>query len=579
MGKHTVADEMWDMLAAAGVQRCYGIVGDALNPTMDALARRKDIEFVHVRHEEWGAFAASADARISDRPVALCGTAGPGVTHLLNGLLDAKHERSKVIVVGGDVETHLIDTEAIEEVSPYDLFREASLYTGRVVNAMQARAVFAQAINTCVTLSGPTVISLPGDIAAAEAVGQNKHFHPASAQHGPVCAEALDTIAELINNAEKITIFGGDGCGRCAEDVVALAKHLQAPVGYSYKGKQFLEPNNPNAVGMTGLLGYGGCHDALFGADLVLMLGTDFPFPNFMPNLKDTAIVQVDINPMHLGRRNPVTYAAAGDVGETVRALLEAVPARTDSAFLERHVATTKAWREKLDRYVHAQKEDLAIRPELVAHVLDEVAAPDAMLWVDTGTACMWAARNMIACPGRRMKGSFSWASMANASPNAFGGKQAAPHRQSIALCGDGGFSMLGFSDIITEVLHKTPVVHVIFNNALLDFVNIEQQEAGLIPFGTDLPNPNYAAVAEALGAMGIRVEKPSELRPALVKALSHDAGPVVVDVVVDSYALAKPSHIPAETLKGFTLSAIKQMAHGHAGEIMHEIEHNLRLI
>lgn len=578
MSKPTVADQMWDMLAEAGVKRVYGIVGDALNPTMDALSRHKNIEFVHVRNEEWGAFAASADARISEGPVAVCGTAGPGVTHLLNGLLDAKHERSKVIAVAGDVETELIDTEAIEEISPYDLFRTASLYTGRVVNRKQAPQVFAQAINTCVAESGPTVIALPGDIASQDAE-DIPTYTPVHHDRGCINDKALDTLVELIEEAKHITILGGDGCRHSADDVIALAQKLDAPVGYSYKGKQWLEPDNPNAVGMSGLLGYGGCWDAMHNADLLIMLGTDYPFPTFLPDPGKTKIVQIDINPTHIGRRVPVVLGAHGDVGETARALLKRVTQRDDEKFVSEHVETTKKWHEKLHSLVENPNKDKAIRPELVAHLVSELADDDAMFFMDTGTPCIWNSRHMIAKKGQVMMGSFSWASMANASPNSFGAKKAAPHRQSIAFCGDGGFSMLGLGDIITEVQHKTNNVHIIFNNTLLDFVNIEQQEAGLVPFGTDLPNPNYAAVATALGATGERVEKVEDLRPALERALNHTGGPVVLDIVVDKYALAKPSHIPLETLEGFTLSAMKQSTHGHLGDILEEALHNWKLL
>jgi pyruvate dehydrogenase (quinone) len=576
--KRTVADDLWEMLYRAGVRRCYGIVGDALNPAMAALSRRNDIDFVHVRHEEFGAFAASAEALLTGQPVAVCGTAGPGVTHLLNGMLDARHERAPVIAVAGDVETNIIDTEAIEEISPYDLFRTASLYTGRVVNSAQARAVFDRAITTSVAERGPTVIALPGDVAGAPAPDGEVHYRPPVAAAIAASTADLDAVAELVNRASKVMIFGGDGCRDAAPGVVALAQKLQAPVGFSYKGKVWLEGGNPNAVGMTGLLGYGGCYHALKEAELVLMLGTDFPFPEFL-TAGSAAIVQVDNRAGHLGRRVPLARAVLADVGSFVPALTGRVKAKQDTVYLDGALDVSARWHKRLNHYVDGGDKRAPIRPEYVAAVLDELLDDDAIVSVDTGTPCIWSARHMTFGGERRMVGSFSWASMASASPNAFGASLAYPGRQVVALCGDGGFSMLALGDLITEVQRQSRVVHVVFDNSRLDFVDIEQQEAGLVPFGTDLPNPDFAKVAEAIGAKGIRIEDPAQLRAGLTEALAATAGPVVVDVVVDQHALALPSHVPEETAKGFTLSLLKRVRHGDIGGVLHEATDNVELL
>ena len=574
-----VADVMWEMLAAAGVKRCYGIVGDALNPVIDALRRNGKIEFIHVRHEEYGVFAAVAEAYLSGNPVVVCGTAGPGVTHLFNGLMDARKEGAAIIAIAGDVETKLMDTAALEELNPYKFFDTACLYIGRIVNPEQARAVITTAILTAVVDKGPTLISLPGDIASASAPNHsaNQFAIPAPPVFRPADAD-LDKLAEMIEAAKKVAIFGGDGCRDARDEVLQLAARLKAPVGYTFRGKQWLEHDNPNAVGMTGLLGYGGAYKAIHDADLVLLLGTDFPFSEFLPG-DDVKKVQIDRNAKHIGRRTAVDLALVGDVQATVAALLAKIPDKTDSRFLEKQVAETDSFRELLQHYVSHGPGIKPIRPEFLTATLSELASPDAMFFADTGTACIWLARYVQGATNRRLFGSFSWASMANAAPNAFGAQLAYPGRQTIALCGDGGFTMLGLGDLLTQVQRKTPVVQVILNNASLDFVNIEMQEAGVGPFGVDFNNPNFARVAEAMGAKGIRIEDPGDVRDGLAEALAHKGGPVVVDAVVDCYALSLPSHIPFHTVGGFTLSLAKQVLNGKMDSVIKTIKRNVDLV
>jgi pyruvate dehydrogenase (quinone) len=569
---------MWEMLANAGVRRCYGIVGDALNPIIDALRRNGQIEFIHVRHEEYGVFAAVADAYLTGNPVAVCGTAGPGVTHLFNGLMDARKEGASVIAIAGDVDTRLIDTYALEELNPYKFFDTACLYVGRVVNPEQARAVFTTAILTAVVDKVPTVIAMPGDIASANAPDHFPHkvTIPSAALVRPADAD-LDKLAEMIEEADKVAIFGGDGCRDARDEVLRLAGLLQAPVGYTFRGKQWLEHENPHAVGMTGLLGYGGAYKAIHDADLLLLLGTDFPFSEFLPG-SAVKKVQIDKNPKHLGRRTPVDLALVGDIKATVAALLPRVRSKSDSGFLEKHIAETRSFDELLQHYVEKGPSIKPIRPEFLAATLSELASDDAMFFADTGTACIWMARHIKGGTNRRIFGSFSWASMANAAPNAFGAQLAYPGRQTIALCGDGGFTMLGLGDLLTQVQRKMPVVQIILNNESLDFVNIEMQEAGLVTFGVDFKNPNFAKVAEAMGAKGIRIEEPGDLRDALTEALAHRGGPVVVDAVVDPYALSLPSHIPFHTAAGFTLSLAKQVLTGEMDSVIRTIGRNIGL-
>jgi pyruvate dehydrogenase (quinone) len=573
-----VADLMWEMLEKAGVKRCYGIVGDALNPVIDALHRNGKIDFVHVRHEEYGVFAAVADAYFTGKPVAVCGTAGPGVTHLFNGLMDARKEGASIIAIAGDVETSLIDTAALEELNPYKFFDAACLYVGRVVNPEQARAVINTAILTAVIDRGPTLISMPGDVAASAAssgvhkvaIPVHPVFHPADAD--------LEKLAGIIEDAKSVAIFGGDGCRDARDEVIALATKLKAPVGYSFRGKQWLEHDNPYATGMTGLLGYGGTYKAIHDADLLLLLGTDFPFSEFLPG-DGVKKVQIDRNPKHLGRRTPVDLALVGDVKATLASLLPKVSTRSETSFLEKHLTETRDFNELLNHYVEKGPGIKPIRPEFLAATLSQVASDDAMFFADTGTACIWLARHIKGGMKRRLFGSFSWASMANAAPNAFGAQLAYPGRQTIALCGDGGFTMLALGDLATQVQRKARVVQVILNNESLDFVNIEQQEAGLVPFGVAFKNPNLARVAEAMGAKGIRLEDPGDVKDGLAEALSYRDGPVVVDAVVDPFALSLPSHVPLHTAKGYTLSMARQVLTGNMDSVIKTIERNVRLV
>jgi len=572
-----VADAIWELLYAAGVRRCYGIVGDALNPTIDALRRNGGVEFIHVRHEEYGGFAAVADAYLTGDPVAICGTAGPGVTHLINAMIDARKEGAPIIVIAGDVETSIIDTDALEELNPYQFFQTASLYTGRIVNPHQVRAIVQTALRTAIAERGPTVISVPGDIAVQAVSGPlDPIVRVSTAVLRPTDAD-LHRLAAMINAAERVTIFGGDGCRGAHDEVLAFAQKLKAPIGYAFRGKQYLEYENPNAVGMSGLIGYGGAHRAMHEANLLLMLGTDFPFSEFLPDHRVTK-VQIDRDPKHLGRRTAIDLGLVGNVKDTIAALMPFVEEKTTTAHLDRALSSTREWYGSLAEYVKRGPSLKPIRPEYLVATLDRLAGDDAFFGVDTGTPCIWAARYLRATANRSIFGSFTWASMASAAPNAMGAQLASPGRQTIALSGDGGFTMLGLGDMLTLVERKLPVVVIVFNNGSLDFVRIEQQEAGVAPFGTDFLNPNFALVAQAMGAKGIRLEDPANVEDALREALAHKGGPVVVDAVVDPYALSIPAHVPMHVAAGFTLSALKQIVSGHPALVIEEVEHNLSL-
>jgi pyruvate dehydrogenase (quinone) len=462
-------------------------------------------------------------------------------------------------------------------LNPYLFFATASLYTGRIINPQQTRAIVQTALRTAIGDRGPTVISLPGDV-AVKAVDET--LDPIVRTNPPVVRPSdadMQRLAEMIAAAERVTIFGGDGCRNSHDEVVALANKLKAPVGYTFRGKQYLEYDNPNAVGMTGLIGFGGAYQAIHEADLVLMLGTDFPFPEFLPD-HGVKKVQIDLDDTHLGRRTPIDLGLVGDVKPTLSMLLPMVAEKTATKHLERALDLTRAWERSFAKNVERGSSHKPIRPEYLVATLDKLAADDAFFGLDTGTPCIWAAHHLRATAKRTIFGSLTWASMACAAPNAMGAQFAHPGRQTIALSGDGGFTMLGMGDMLTLVERKLPVVIIIFNNSSLDFVRIEQQEAGVAPFGVDFKNCNFADVAAAMGAKGIRLEDPADVESALREALAHTGGPVVVDAVVDPFRLSIPSHIPIETAVGFTLSAWRQITSGEGNLLTDEIKHNLDL-
>jgi pyruvate dehydrogenase (quinone) len=574
----TVGDRLWELLISAGVRRCYGIVGDALNPVIDAMRRNGGIDFVHVRHEEYGVFAAVAEARLTGKPVAVCGTAGPGAVHLVNGMIDARREGVPLIVLAGDTESSLLDSQTVEENNPYQFFQSSAVYISRLVNPHQLRTVVTAALMTALSAGGPSVLAIPGDVAASDAPDDNFVLRLPRVPHPAAPDADLAEIAGVINRAESVAIYGGYGCIDAAAEVRALAERLSAPVGYSLKGKQFLEHDNPNAVGMTGLLGYGGCWEAINHADVLLMLGTDFPFSEFLPQ-NDVQVIQINRDGTRLGRRVPIEIGAVGDVGASVTALMKLVDAKPRSHLLDRCLKKTEHFHARMRHFTDKGPHIKPIRPEYLAATLNSLAADDALFFADTGTAIIWAAHLLELGPDRRLFGSFSWASMANASPNAFGAQTAFPGRQTIALCGDGGFTMLALGDLLTEVERQAQVVHVVLNNGGLEFVKIEQQEAGVVPFGTEFKNPNFAVVAEAMGAKGIRVEEPADMAAGVQAALEHRGGPVVLDVVVDPHAIAVPAHIPADTAKGFTLSAAKEVLTGRFDDVFDTATHNIGLL
>ncbi|WP_329173699.1 pyruvate dehydrogenase [Streptomyces sp. NBC_01477] len=575
MAKQTVAEQFIDILVRAGVQRLYGVVGDSLNPVVDAVRRNRSLEWVHVRHEETAAFAAGAEAQLTGRLAACAGSCGPGNLHLINGLFDAHRSMAPVLALASHIPSSEIGTSYFQETHPDRLFTECSHYSELISNADQMPRVLQTAIQHAVGRGGVSVISLPGDIAA----------HPAprrSIEHALVTRRPavrpgdseIDALARLVDGARRITLFCGSGTAGAHDEVMAFAERIKSPVGHALRGKEWIQFDNPYDVGMSGLLGYGAAYEAMHECDLLLLLGTDFPYNAFLPD--DVTIVQVDVRPEHLGRRSKLDLAVWGDVGETLRCLTPKVREKSDRRFLDRMLkkhsdaleGVVRAYTRKVDKH-------RPIHPEYVASVLDEEAADDAIFTVDTGMCNVWAARYLTPNGRRRVIGSFSHGSMANALPQAIGAQFLDRRRQVVSMSGDGGFTML-MGDFLTLVQYDLPVKVVLFNNSSLGMVELEMMVEGLPAYGTANHNPDFAAVARAAGAYGVRVEKPKELRAALKDAFRH-RGPALVDVVTDPHALSLPPKITGEQVGGFALSVGKVVLDGGVGRMVQMARSNLR--
>jgi pyruvate dehydrogenase (quinone) len=562
-------------MVEAGIRKVYGIVGDSANPIVDALRRHSsDIEFVHVRNEEAGAFAAGGDALISGRPTAVLGSSGPGSVHLLNGLYDCQRNAAPVFAIATHIPSAEIGTGYFQETAPAFIFEDCCNYVGTISSATQMPRISELALQAAILGRGVGMVILPGDIAAAEVehdliqrplITQRPLIRPANAD--------IDRAAELVNRAKKIVIFGGYGTKDARAEVLKLSDKLKAPIGYAYRGKDVLEAENPNAVGMTGLLGWGAVTAALHDCDLVLMLGTDFFYHAFLP-AKPT-IIQVDDNASHLGRRASVDLGLTGDVGETLRTLLPKLDKRDDTKFLDKITKHHTKIVKHLQTYVDHKGSGEGLRPEMVATALSDLAEDDAVFSIDTGMCNVWGARYLHMKPGRRLLASFGHGSMANAMPQAIGAKVGSPDRQVIALCGDGGFTML-MGEILTAAGLDIPVKLMVFNNSTLGMVRAEMMVVGYQPWGTDVRNPDFGAMARAVGVHGERVEHADDIRPAITRAFEHD-GPALIDFVTDPRALAMPPTTTLEQVKGFALTTSKLVFSGEVAEVWEQAKSNIR--
>jgi len=569
----TVAEHLVEALVNSGVRRIYGVVGDSLNSIVDAVHHNKKIEWIHVRHEEAAAFAAGAEAQLTGNLAVCAGSCGPGNLHLINGLFDAHKTLASVLAIAAQIPSTEIGTDFFQETHPEQLFLECSHYCQLVAIEKQMPRLLQIAMQTSLTRGGVSVLVLPGDVASAKMTStelEHRVFVPKPAVR-PSMSD-LKKLAELLNGSDRVSLFGGAGCTGAEKQVVALAERLKAPVAYSFRGKEFLEYDNPYATGMTGLLGTESGHYSLEKADLVFLLGTDFPYTAWYP--KKPKLIQLDIRAEHLGRRCKLELGLMGDTKETLCELLPLLKEKKNDKHLKACLDKHRETQKSLGKRSEETKRSGALAPEQVTSILSDIADDDAIFTVDTGMTAVWAARHLRMKRNRRLIGSFNHGSMANAMPQAIGAQLAFPKRQVISMSGDGGFAML-MGDLLTIAQYQLPIKLIIYNNSTLAMVKLEMRVAGYEDFGVDVPQVNFAKIAEAAGVRGFRVESSSDLKDAFWSALRHK-GPAIVDVSTNPDALAIPPRIDAKEVAGYGLYVAKQTLHGKLFESIDELKGNL---
>jgi len=570
-----VAEQLVEMLIAAGVKRIYAVTGDSLNEINDAVRRNGAIQWIHVRHEEAGAFAAGAEAQLLG--LACCaGSSGPGHVHLINGLYDAHRSGASVIAIASTEASFEFGTEHFQATNTIKLFDDCSCYNQLASTPQQFARMFQAGIQHAISRKGVAVVAVPGDVAAAEAEESMTTMQVFRTE--PIIRPSdheLQAFADLLNQYEKITLYCGLGAAEAHAELVQLAALLHAPVGYTFRAKLEIQFANPNEVGLTGLLGMPSAYHSMHEADLLVLLGTDFPYVAFMPT--KPKIVQIDIRPERLGRRAKVDLGLCGSIRDTLKAVLPLVRQKADDSFLRAQLELYAHVKHNMQTYVESNGGHDTIHPEFVSAVLDQLAADDAVFTVDTGMSCVWGARYITATGKRVMMGSWNHGSMANAMPQAIGAALACPGRQVVALCGDGGLTML-LGDLSTIVQYKLPIKLIVFNNRALGMVKLEMEVAGLPDWQTDMPNTDFAAVAEAMGIRGITVHDPGQVKQALQDAFAFD-GPVLVNVLTDPNALAMPPKVEFDQVKGFALSMSKLMLSGRMDDVLETVKSNYKHI
>jgi pyruvate dehydrogenase (quinone) len=573
MPKMTVADLLAETLANAGVKRIWGVTGDSLNGFNDSLRRLQKIDWMHVRHEEVAAFAAGAEAALTGNLAVCAGSCGPGNLHLINGLFDCHRNHAPVLAIAAQIPSSEIGLGYFQETHPQELFRECSHFVELISNPAQMPEVLHSAMRSAIGKRGVAVVVIPGDVALAEApVGAAGAWPPLSLPRVLPGDGDLDRLAALLEGSQAITLFCGSGCAGAHEEVVSLARTLGAPVVHALRGKEHVEWDNPFDVGMTGLIGFSSGYQAMLDCDALLMLGTDFPYRHFYP--AKAKVAQVDRDPSALGRRVRLDLGVVGDVAETLRALAPRLKAKTDQRFLKAARDHYAKAREGLDELAKPSAPGRPIHPQYLTKLVNELAAADAIFTADVGTPTVWAARYLEMNGKRRLIGSFNHGSMANALPQAIGAQAAFPGRQVVSLSGDGGFSML-MGDFISLTQLGLPVKVIVYDNKVLGFVAMEMMAAGFLDTSTDLRNPDFAAMANAMGVKGFRVEQSADLEPALKEAFAH-AGPALIDVLTAKQELAMPPKIQLEQAKGFSLFALKAIMSGRGDEVIALAETNL---
>jgi pyruvate dehydrogenase (quinone) len=569
----TVSDLLVEVLAAAGVERIYGVSGDSLNGITESIRKQKQIEWVHMRHEEAAAFAAGAEAHLTGKLAVCAGSCGPGNLHLINGLYDCHRSRVPVLAIAAQIPSSEIGSGYFQETNPEHIFAQCSHYCELISQPEQMPRVLETAIQTAISRGGVSVVAIPGDVGLRDAVveGPRLHFPP---PRPTVCPseEEIAKLADLLNGSKKITILGGAGCAGAHAELIELAGKLNAPIVHAMRGKEFIEYDNPYDVGMTGLLGFSSGYRAMMDCEVLLMLGTDFPYQQFYP--KDATIVQIDIRGEQLGRRTKVDYGFVGDAKTTLRALLPKLKQNKDEKHLKDSLEHYQKARKELDELATDGSGKKPIHPQFVVRVLDELAAEDAIFSCDVGTPTIWAARYLTMNGKRRLLGSFNHGSMANALPQAIGVQVSHPDRQVVSLSGDGGLAML-LGDLLSLRQLEAPVKVIVFKNDSLAFVELEMKAAGIVDFGTDLKNPNFAKLAEAAGLLGLTAESPDEVRPMIIQALKHN-GPALVEVLVSRHELSMPPTITFDQAKGFGLFALRAVLSGRGDEVVDLAKVNL---
>ena len=570
----TVADVMVATLKASGVRRVYGLPGDSLNGFTDALRRDGEITWQHVRHEEAAGFAAAGEAALTGELAVCAGSCGPGNLHLINGLFDANRSRVPVLAIAAHIPREEIGGGYFQETHPEQLFGECSVYCELVSIPEQLPRVLEMAMRAALARGGVGVVVVPGEVFLADApAGPDPHPIRATSSVVRPDEESLAAAAEVLNHASRVTILAGAGCAGAHDQLIGLAEVLKAPVVHAFRGKEFVEYDNPYDVGMTGLIGFSSGYRAMEHCDALVMLGTDFPYRPFFP--EGVPVIQVDVRGERIGRRVSVAFPLVGTVKDTIDALLPMIKAKTDSAHLDRMTAHYRRARGRLDHLAESGRRSSPLHPQFVAATIDRLAAPDAVFTADVGTPCIWAARYLRMNGTRRLIGSFNHGTMANALPHGIGAQASQPGRQVVSLSGDGGLAML-LGELITLRQQRLPVKVVVFNNGALSFVELEMKAAGIVTYGTDLDNPDFAGIARSAGLFGARVEAAGELEGTLQEAFSHD-GPALVDVRTARHELSLPPKLTYGEIKGFTLYATRTILSGQGTELIELAKTNLR--
>jgi len=568
-----VAEQLVEMLVEAGVKRVYAVTGDSLNYFNDAVRRNGKIKWIHVRNEEVGAFAAAAEAEL-DGLACCAGSCGPGHVHLINGLYDAHRSHVPVIAIASTIDTGQFGMDYFQETNTTRLFDDCSSYNQIATTAAQVPRMFQAAIQHAVHQKGVAVFGLPGDVAQMDAIESETSMQLFKSR--PLMRPQdsdLDLLANCLNQGKKITIYCGIGAAEAHDEVVALAEKLKAPVGFSFRGKMGIQYNNPYEIGMTGLLGQPSAYHSMHESDVVLLLGTDFPYQNFMP--EKNKIIQIDESPERLGRRAKLHMGLCGDIKDTLSALLPLISLKTDDSFLKAQLDFYGKVKENQLSYVKDRGEENKIQPEFLADTINRLSNQDAIYTVDTGMCCVWGARFIDGTGQRKMLGSFNHGSMANAMPMAIGAALAHPGRQVIALCGDGGLSML-LGDLATIKQYNLPIKIIVFNNRALGMVKLEMEVDGLPDNETDMINPDFELVAQAMGYKGVTVSQPDDVEIAIANAFAED-GPVLLNIMTNPNALAMPPKIEWEQIKGMTVSMTKLMLGGKMSEVFDTIKSNYK--